>query len=254
MTINTWSRFPHTLPVRSPLPKRQPSTLSAPGADHTDLEPPTSKKRMPCLPSWRALPQRCQCHDRCEGERWCTWVMADMWSSIRQSCTIRRNHNILLGYQKFWIRKPGVFQLLRAPDLPDFSHSSETVWNNVKQRETHCKTMRRNGKQFEALCNLKLEDVSKFTLGIGCPPSLTPEGATIHKTALIERVSCWVVDEGATIQQIVELVIIQVVHVDVVTLACGIGHVVPVVLPLFSHLISRDQPNVNLENRENEFQ
>jgi hypothetical protein len=114
--------------------------------------------------------------------------------------------------------------------------------------------MRKNGKQFEALCNLKLEDVSKFTLGIGCPPSLTPEGATIHQTALVKRVSRWVIDECTTVQQIVELVIIQVVHVDVVTHACGIGHVVPVVLPLFPHPISRDQPNVNLENGENEFQ
>jgi hypothetical protein len=37
--------------------------------------------------------------------------------------------------------------------------------------------------------------VLELALGMGCPPSLTPELRTIHQAALVKKVSKWVADD-----------------------------------------------------------
>ena len=58
---------------------------------------------------------------------------------------------------------------------------SETLWNYVDHR---CE-----GRV--PLTALVLE----LALGIGCPPSLTPELQTIHQAALVKKVSKWVAND-----------------------------------------------------------
>ena len=98
---------------------------------------------------------------------------------------------------------------------------SETLWNNVDHR---CE-----GRV--PLTALVLE----LALGMGCPPSLTPELQTIHQAALVKKVSKWVADDHRPTDHWARHRRGREsrwwpAH------ACGVGHVMPVMFPfLVSH-------------------
>ena len=106
-----------------------------------------------------------------------------------------------------------VSDLMIAPPIGDnfltaVKHSvkqRETLWSNVRP----CETMWR--KNVKAFWDLELEDVLELSLASAVHRAWHQKVQQFTTQPWSKRISCGVVDEGSTLQQLVELLIIQFV-------------------------------------------
>ena len=89
---------------------------------------------------------------------------------------------------------------------------------------------------------------SELPLCIGSPTRLAPKVQAVCEAAVVKRVPCAIVHKGVTVEELVVLIILEILHWHIVADAGVVGHVVLVLLPFLGHLVPWDQSKMDLED------